>query len=203
MSGTRLQFDADPKDIKAIRNMQDATHALDRFEWERADDKGQYTPLGMPDYLWSLTGIAALKARTLADVRASVAWYYVNLGRTLDADGELARARRAALKGLEMHEALLRGQPQYEVNAKNGIRSALQILADGSMLLAHRTSGKERRRNLREARDYLVRANTLVKDEETKQPPGIDLPRASADIAEKLATAEAWLQEPAQVTAAH
>ena len=199
----RLQLDADPKNIKAIRSLQDATHALDRFEWERAGEKGQYTPLGIPDYLWSLTGTAALQARTLADVRASVAWYYVNLGRTLDADGELARTRRAALKGLEMQEALLRDEPQYEVNAKTCIRDALQTLADGSILLAHRTSGEERRRNLEEARDYLVRANVIVKDEETKPPAAIDLPRTNAEIAEKLATVEAWLQEPAQVTVAH
>jgi len=200
---SRLQLDADPKNIKAIRNVQDATHALDRFEWERAGEKGQYTPLGIPDYLWSLTGTAALQARTLADVRASVAWYYVNLGGTLEADGDPVRIRRAVLQGLEMHEALLRDEPQDEANAKNGILSALQHLADGSILMAGSTSGEERRRNPQEARDYLVRANTVEKDLETKRLPGEDLTRAPAQIAEKLATVDAWLQEPAQVSAAH
>ena len=119
----RLQFDADPKNTTAIRNLQDTTHAVDRFEWERAAEMGHFS-VGIPDYLWAATGIATLKDRTLADIRASVAWSYNLVGVGLDADGDLPRIRRAEIKRLEMFEALLREEPQYVVNAKNGIRDA-------------------------------------------------------------------------------
>ena len=102
-----------------------------------------------------------------------------------------------------MFEALLREEPQYVVNAKNGIRDALQRLANGSMLKARRTSGEERRRNLHEARDYLVRAYTLMKDAEANHQLSSSMMNAPGQIAVKLATIEAWLQEPAPVTAAH
>jgi tetratricopeptide (TPR) repeat protein len=197
----RLQFDANPKESTAINNLQETTHAVDRFEWERAGEKGHFPP-GIPDYLWSSTGIATVKERTMADVRASVAWSYLHLGLFGD-DGDPVRIRRALLQGLEIHQALLREEPQYETNATYAVQQALQRLADSSMLMARRTSGEERRRNLLEARDYLVRAKTFVKDAEAKRKLVEKMANVPGQIAVKLATVEAWLQEPGQVTAIH
>jgi hypothetical protein len=50
--------------------------------------------------------------------------------------------------------------------------------------------------SLLEARDYLVRATTVVKDAETKRKPVEKTSNVSGQIAVKLATIEAWLQEP-------
>ena len=143
-----------------------------------------------------------MKERSLADIRASVAWNYLHLDH-FGEDGDLVRIRRALLKGLEMHQALLREEPQYETNATYAIQQALQRLANSSMLMARRTAGDERRRNLLEAREYLIRAKTFVKDAEAKRKLVEKMANVPGQIAVKLATVEAWLQESGQVTARH
>jgi tetratricopeptide (TPR) repeat protein len=172
----RLLTAADLKNSTYKDQLRATTAAVERFEWEKSGSRDA----------------------TPANVRSDVARAYLDVGERWDYDGDLERTRAAASKALEMYEALLRDDPE-DADSQHGIASSLECLANGNIVMARRTSGQERRRNLQQARDYLTRANTLIKEHQMNASSVIK----PGQIAVELATVEAWLQELPQVSAAH
>ena len=202
----RIRFAADTKNATFTNDLQAVVRAIERLQWEKSGEMGDYRRVVGPDLMEVAAAGATLVPLTLPGLRADIASAYLTVGERLDFDGDLERTRAAALKALEMYEALLREPPndqKQQANSKRGIAQSLKCLATGNLLMARRTSGEERRRNLQEASHYLARANALMKDVEAGHQLSSDYIDVPGQIAVELATVEAWLDEPAQIVAAH